>query len=114
MSARECLDCRSKQQFVQTEVSYSPRAPSPVYTDEQLRLLAQANDLPPDAKPEELISRYSHLIEQSEANRLAETVKKVEKRMKVLVGKIKLRCCWWNFCTDTDDTFCYRTSRNKR
>lgn len=30
-----------------------------------------------------MVTKYSQLIEQSEATRLAETVKKVEKRMKV-------------------------------
>lgn len=32
--------------------------------------------------PEEIAAKYGQLLEQAEANRLAETVKKVEKRMK--------------------------------
>lgn len=71
-----------RQQFVQTDLSYVPRAPSPI-TEEDYTLLRHAKEIV-ENKAEELVSRYSQLIEQSEANRLAETVKKVEKRMKVI------------------------------
>lgn len=77
------LQKHQQQQFVQTDLSFTPRAGSP--TSEDRTLLARAQAIV-ENKAEELVTKYSQLIEQSEANRLAETVKKVEKRMKVWVG----------------------------
>lgn len=70
---------RQTQQTVQTDMTFTPRPGSPT---EERTLLARAQAIV-ENKAEELVTKYSQLIEQSEANRLAETVKKVEKRMKV-------------------------------
>ena len=51
-------------------------------SDEEKALIDRAKQIV-ELKAEELVTKYSQLIEQSEATRLAETVKKVEKRMKV-------------------------------
>ncbi|VDO99237.1 unnamed protein product [Soboliphyme baturini] len=82
------LNWQKQQQFVQTDLSYTPRTPSPVNEDD-CSILKHAKELV-ENKTEELVSKYSQLIEQSEANRLAETVKKVEKRMKVRSVHIQL------------------------
>lgn len=69
-----------RQQLVQTDLTYQPRAPSPI-TEEDYTLLRHAKEIV-ETRAEEF-SRYSQIIEKSEYDRLAETVKKVEKRMRV-------------------------------
>jgi len=72
-----------KQRLDEVRQSESP-APSELadYSDEEYALIRHAKQIV-ENKAEELVTKYSQLIEQSEATRLAETVKKVEKRMKV-------------------------------
>jgi hypothetical protein len=60
------------------------------YSEEEYALIKHAKQIV-ETKAEELVTKYSQLIEQSEATRLAETVKKVEKRMKVN----GLFCLYW-------------------
>uniref|UniRef100_A0A915IZA3 Uncharacterized protein n=1 Tax=Romanomermis culicivorax TaxID=13658 RepID=A0A915IZA3_ROMCU len=70
---------QQQQQFVQTELTYVPRAPSPI-TEEDYSLLRHAKEIVENRAEE--FNRYSQIIEKSEYDRLAETVKKVEKRMR--------------------------------
>lgn len=68
-----------RQQLVQTDLTYQPRAASPI-TEEDYTLLRHAKEIVENRAEE--FSRYSQIIEKSEYDRLAETVKKVEKRMR--------------------------------
>uniref|UniRef100_A0A914VIN2 Uncharacterized protein n=1 Tax=Plectus sambesii TaxID=2011161 RepID=A0A914VIN2_9BILA len=79
---KETLGAALKQRLEDVRQSESP-APSDLadYSDEEYALIRHAKQIV-ENKAEELVTKYSQLIEQSEATRLAETVKKVEKRMK--------------------------------